>query len=501
MLQLRDFAERLGLPVLVTGAGLDRDVRWVHVSELRDPTPFLRGGELLLLAGTNLDLADCRSYVRSLVRAGIAGLGVGLTPIFDVVPPELVEACAEHALALLEVPAAVPFLAVSELLYQELAAAETRGLKRLSDAQQALIQAATGSAPIRSVVERLAVAVGGWVVLVDRNVGLHWTAGAADPSPAVLAELDRVARATTPTSAALDRPGERVEVQWLSGPVRSGYALAVGGTGPFGVVERAIIGVAASALSLLFSDPEPEWSAGDLGAAALTAVLAPDEAPSRFGEVSGGPATVWRVVAGRARRTGPEADALVARDLSRALRTPFVVVRGGEVLILLDAGADAARLEAALGATDVTAGISGVHGWGDLGTALDEARRAAVLADLRDASLVDSAERAGLAATVDPGRAGAFSRALLAPLQVPGTRAPHLLPTLRTWLAHHGSWDRTAVALGVHRNTVRHRIAQVEQLLAVDLTDAHTRMELWFALSWTGARDEPTPEQTPPLGE
>ncbi|MEK8143317.1 helix-turn-helix domain-containing protein [Streptomyces sp. M10(2022)] len=31
--------------------------------------------------------------------------------------------------------------------------------------------------------------------------------------------------------------------------------------------------------------------------------------------------------------------------------------------------------------------------------------------------------------------------------------------TLRCWLSLHGSWDRTAVALRVHRNTVRQRIA------------------------------------------
>lgn len=59
-----------------------------------------------------------------------------------------------------------------------------------------------------------------------------------------------------------------------------------------------------------------------------------------------------------------------------------------------------------------------------------------------------------------------------------------LVPTVRTWLAHHGGWEATATALGVHRNSVRHRIAQVERALAVDLADPETRMRLWFALRW-----------------
>ncbi|MFF7979931.1 helix-turn-helix domain-containing protein [Streptomyces sp. NPDC007901] len=44
--------------------------------------------------------------------------------------------------------------------------------------------------------------------------------------------------------------------------------------------------------------------------------------------------------------------------------------------------------------------------------------------------------------------------------------------------------DRTAAVLGVHRNTVRHRLAWVADLLDLDLQDPGTRMELWFALQW-----------------
>ena len=43
---------RLGL---VAGAdGLDRPIRWAHVSELKDPTRFLRGGEVLLTTGRGI---------------------------------------------------------------------------------------------------------------------------------------------------------------------------------------------------------------------------------------------------------------------------------------------------------------------------------------------------------------------------------------------------------------------------------------------------------------
>jgi hypothetical protein len=84
--------------------------------------------------------------------------------------------------------------------------------------------------------------------------------------------------------------------------------------------------------------------------------------------------------------------------------------------------------------------------------------------------------RPALTGLLSPDEAESHARALLAPLTAP------LAETLRTWLSLHGSWDRTAVALSVHRNTVRQRIARCAALLDTDLDDPDVRMELWFAL-------------------
>jgi DNA-binding PucR family transcriptional regulator len=86
---------------------------------------------------------------------------------------------------------------------------------------------------------------------------------------------------------------------------------------------------------------------------------------------------------------------------------------------------------------------------------------------------------------VAPADAEALARARFAPLadaKTPGAEV--LLETLRTWLSLHGSWDRTAAALQLHRNTARQRISRVAELLNVDLQDQDVRMELWFALRW-----------------
>ncbi|MGK9459347.1 helix-turn-helix domain-containing protein [Streptomyces sp. G6] len=107
-----------------------------------------------------------------------------------------------------------------------------------------------------------------------------------------------------------------------------------------------------------------------------------------------------------------------------------------------------------------------------------QAARALARARAVRAPLVRHAERPAFADLVPAGEAEAHARALLAPIG----GVPALAETLRAWLSLHGSWDRTAVALSVHRNTVRQRVARCAALLEADLDDPDVRMELWFAL-------------------
>ena len=80
-------------------------------------------------------------------------------------------------------------------------------------------------------------------------------------------------------------------------------------------------------------------------------------------------------------------------------------------------------------------------------------------------------------------KALAFSESLLQPL-IAHDRVGRgdLVVSLRTWLAHHGQWDPSAAALGVHRHTLRHRIRTAEELLGRSLDAPGTRSELWLAL-------------------
>ncbi|MER8044381.1 helix-turn-helix domain-containing protein, partial [Streptomyces sp. NPDC094032] len=122
-----------------------------------------------------------------------------------------------------------------------------------------------------------------------------------------------------------------------------------------------------------------------------------------------------------------------------------------------------------------TLGVSAPAAPATLATADTQAARALRRAEATRTPLLRH-RTSGLAGLVDPEEAKAYAHALLAPL------TPPLRDTLRTWLSLHGSWDRTAAATDIHRNTVRQRITRCATLLGLDLDDPDVRMELWFAL-------------------
>ncbi len=100
--------------------------------------------------------------------------------------------------------------------------------------------------------------------------------------------------------------------------------------------------------------------------------------------------------------------------------------------------------------------------------------------------------------------AGAMLAArLLAPvLALAPERRDALLGILRAWLGENGSWDATAKATGLHRNSIRRQIGMLAELLELDLNQAQARAELWIALQYT---DElpgmpAAPEPWPPAG-
>ena len=78
MLNVRELIGELEVHLLAGESGLDLPIRWVHMSELLDPTRWLSGGEVLLTTGMLLDTpARQREFIELLADHHLAGLGFG----------------------------------------------------------------------------------------------------------------------------------------------------------------------------------------------------------------------------------------------------------------------------------------------------------------------------------------------------------------------------------------------------------------------------------------
>ncbi|MFE0100246.1 PucR family transcriptional regulator [Streptomyces sp. NPDC059009] len=452
-------------------------VHWVHTSEMADPYPYLLGGELLLTAGVHI--ADptgadghLDAYVERIVAAGGAALGFGVAPVHDTVPAALVAACERAGLPLLEVPERTTFSGVARAVWQLMAQARHAELRRVTEAQQGLASAAARPHPVAAVLRQLASRIGGSAVLYGPD-GAELQAAGRPPhgARAALGELAAVVRGPgRPASASDTVAGAHLTAYALGG--RRGFALALATEGR-APGDHTIAGAAVVLLSLLTGEHQGAPEAAR--SAALVRLLL-GAAPGDVGPLLGGDR--WSVVHARGER-GPLAAAALAAALGTALvdaaadapATAPVAARDDVVRLLVAADKEVAPLDG------WTLGLSAPAAPGDLAAADTQAARALRRAEATRAPLVRHRD-GGLASLVAPAEADAHARVLLAPL---GDSAP-LTETLRTWLSLHGSWDRTAVALAVHRNTVRQRIGRCASLLGTDLDDPDVRMELWFAL-------------------
>ncbi|MFC9338310.1 PucR family transcriptional regulator ligand-binding domain-containing protein [Streptomyces sp. NPDC057020] len=482
----------------------DVSIHWVHTSEMADPYPYLLGGELLMTAG--VQLADPAHYVERVVEAGAAALAFGVTPVYDTVPAELVEACARHGLPLVEVPPRTPFTAVARALWRLMAEARLYELRRVTEAQQSLAAAAARPAPVPAVLGALASRLGGRAVLFGADGTPSVAAGREVPAEATRALRDLAGvlgpRPSGPASASGDGGGLRLAAYALGGG--DGLTLGVA-TERRGPGDHTIAGVAVVLLSLLTAPHRgADATARDGALVRLLLGTAPAEIAGTLGP---GP---WTVVHARGGDGTPFAAAGLAAALGTALvdtggtgagagaggrggaapgtpgqegTTPGVAGPGGTAGSVV-LGAVRLLLPAPSSVTAQSGWTLGVSAPVDAdGLAADglaaadaQAARALRRAEATGADLVRH-RPGGLAALVDPDEATAHARALLAPLSEP------LAETLRVWLSLHGGWDRTAAAMDIHRNTVRQRITRCAALLDRDLDDPDVRMELWFALT------------------
>jgi len=528
------------LAVVHDGGNGQERLRWVEPSELEDPTPYLLDGEFLLTAGLPFvggggseEAVD--AYVRRLVQARVGALGFGLEPYFDAVPDAVVRACRQHNLTLVAIPESLPFAALGLEFSRLLESDNAKTFRQLADTSRQLMRAVLSARPEHELLAALVQRVPVWAVLVGADGRVR--ARGSGPSPGPQGAGAAAAAGTVPGVDSADlQPllarllagsGPRVEMDSFDAagsslvfgyPLRSTRdanlgALILGTDAPLTPAQNSVVSTAVGLLELLVR----QRISGSLAPSQLaTALLLHPES----------------VASGSARHVNGFKD-LLAQSISSTRSGQLRVVQG----VRIDAAPDSTRTPGGPGEAPVRALLEWRRLFDTKLVELTEYGFAAITRLKVDDALLAEVERLGwrlvigsgtdfanlpeayrhaaslrnrvltsrrsvraddvtwsVAGLLGPAAGTMLAGHLLAPLlALEPERRASLLGILRAWLGENGSWDATAKATGLHRNSVRRQIGIIAELLGLDLNQAQARAELWIALQYQAEPDPPTP--------
>jgi Purine catabolism regulatory protein-like family/PucR C-terminal helix-turn-helix domain len=513
--------------VLTAPHRLDREIRWVHTTDLPDPSPYLRGGELILTNGLwYRESSDAARFADALASKGVPALGLALFP-GQTVPEGLLEACSAHDILLILLPD-VPFRDLTEVVMTRV----------LGERQDALLQEAPagkevaarlgrgeGVAALTDVLTRETGAPC-WVLLRDgTTLGQHlpgtverrtiWEqafsippprggvseigmlgAGPVTVAPVQFEPLDGEAEAVAMLvcQSSLTSLRQRVDAlvrlteHYLPIATEAAEQQRRGGRDVVtSLLERLVEGSVKD--DELCEAIWPNAQAGDESICVLVAgnegrrSLTPDRLEGALRAVLPEVQPVTGQLNGYTVALVPGTQARLS-ELAASVWGKLSLLLGSSVLLGVSGGQ---RSEVGLrqlvlqasNARQVAGSSTGERGW---------------------ATSREAGSHMLLLATANPDILQSLHLTTLVPLIAYDERnGTNLMETLRTYLAADGSWQRAADILCLHVNSLRYRIARIEQLTGRQMSAIENRVDFFLALQALARLSPPDPlsEQPP----
>jgi purine catabolism regulator len=471
----------LQLRLLAGSAGLGRSVSWAHVSELKDPTPWLLGAEVIMTVGFAVprDAAEQRAYLERLDDAGVSALALSAQLHVPPLHREFLDAADERAMPVLEVPLAVPFIAV----VQEVAAAVQQDARQRLGAQLQVFGALRwlaaeelDSAELFRRLERLS----GYAIFACGPQGRPLLAGVPVPAPEHRPLIPDAPEAppTVPGGYVLPIPAPGGPAGHLLALERSGSRAA----GGLAVVQH-IATVAALRVAMMRHERETLRREGaETLAELLQNAVDPATAERRLSRWGVAPGSLVTLMIVRGTE-GPLDESHVIRSLE-ASAAPHLLLRREDDLYVLTA--DTAEMRTALLDTPgVTGGMSRPFATGaSLTVPLREARWAVAHAADSGQPLVSYGEdTSGRWLPDEPAVLEGLVRHVLGPaLDYDLEHGSALVATVQTWMERDRRTEEAARTLHVHPNTLAYRLRRFGSLIGRDLTASADFAEVWLAL-------------------
>jgi purine catabolism regulator len=528
MITVQDILEipELNLKLLAGGKSTSNPVRWVHITEVPDPTKWLKGGELLLTTGYGFvgDEEQQVAQIKRLIDHNISGLGFGTGFSFDKVPPAIIKVAEEYDFPLFEVPYHVPFIAITEAVASKIVNEQYSLLQRSLAVHEKLTKIVLEEKGLEAILSTLSALVGCSAVLFDfHGVVLCEAAYRRHLGAELIADLWRMIsdrRADRQNFAlTMEGVGSGVQVYPVVASHRIGAFLAVvKDSGDFSEYDRIILHnvVTVTALELVKKKAVAETEkrlAGDFFDELIASDLYEEEIARRLAFFGLDPQSPHLIVLVDIDDQGDGAGAEAAQEVKERLhwtvdefmaRHDVLCIsasRSDSVVILVQPGKKDAReiigmageLQAVIAEMlpeiSVSIGIGRPHRQLiDLRQSYYEASYAIKIRKLKGeprviASFDDLGSYGLLLGLQDTLSLEVFYDSVLGKLQdYDEQNSSDLVKSLACFLEANGHWGDAAEKLYVHRHTLRYRMKRVEEITGRDLNQSQDRMEFWLAL-------------------
>jgi len=515
MLTVRNLVDEMGLELLSGESAAETPVRWVHISELPDPTPWLSGGEMILTTGLQLTTAKVqREFARLLCDHHLAGVGFGTGISHDKVPKALLDEAKAVGLPLFEIPYELPFIAITEKAFGRLVNEQYEVLQRSITIHKRLERLVLEERGLDELVGAVSAAIGGTAMVLDargellasRTFRRRLSEAAIDAVRTRLRDRGGPPGRGSGGDFAPEHP--EIAGRALVLPVSTrgrgapqAWLFAVRDTGSLGDFERLILQQAVTVVALelmrqrVMRDTERRL-AGDVLAQALTGRLAESEIESRLRPFGiGEQAAVLVFDCEDPGAAEPDLEVALTESGVGALvacreRLLCAVVDTASELDPIElAGCMRTALVEGHGGTQVRAGVSRVAPVGMVRRSFHEARCALEATALSNGAAPEIASHEDLGAfrlllaVQDDEALRVYTESVLGPLEDGGGEyGDELLRSLEAFIEQNGQWEKAARQLYCHRHTLRYRIRRIEELTGRDLKSARDRIELWLAL-------------------
>ncbi len=522
----------LGPAQLIAGAGgLDRPIQWVHVLDIPAIVDWAHGGELLFTTAFGLkDDPDLLQHlIPALVDVGVVGLAVNIGPYLEQVPPFMCEQADRLDFPLITLPWEVSLSTVTRAIAEVLVRRRYRLLQQSLQIYSSLTQVALVGGGLDALAHSLAGLLHCPITVEDADFCLlaHAPWGEVDrarcetisggrTSAQVLDGLQRLGyvgqlqRSLHPVHIP-PLPDIGLQFERLVAPIiveqeRLGYVWVISDGKLTGELEQIAVEHAATVAALILMRERAVHEAQQrLKSGLLNELLDP----------TAGSATE---LAEQVRRLGLThgLQVLVLEDAASALAPPvrllalaerllkdadlkgLVVEHGRRLFLLLGSGDATAgqQLAARLYQAALPLGCRLAVGVGrvrsdvqQLGQSYQEAREALQVC------LALHSQQGGVRAFDDLGlyhwlnhlpaavrEANPFRQVVAQIAACDEQHGSELLKTLEAYLDSGGNAQQAANCLFVHRNTLRQRLARIEEQWAVDLGDSTAALNLHIAI-------------------